>query len=642
MKPTEPASLGPVKTEVARIELPSGGLRLQNGETLPELTVAYETYGRLAPERDNAVFICHALSGDAHVAGYHDPSLPATAGWWNNMVGPGKGIDTDHYFVICANILGGCMGTTGPSSGDPRTGKPYGSTFPPITVTDIVNVHRLLVKSLGVERLAAVVGGSFGGMQAMEWAIRFPEMIDRCICIASAARLSAQALAFDIVGRKAILSDPAWQGGDYYGTGQKPASGLALARKIGHITYLSRELMAEKFGRDRKEGGVSVLDVMEEAGQPFLSDFQIESYLEHQGRKFVDRFDANSYLHITRAMDEYDLGERFGSLENAFEPLQAKMLVVALSADWLFPSEQSMEIANALLRAGKHVSYCNLHAPQGHDGFLVEVRRLSEVIKAFLPWVRSLPIHSAAGDAGAADGASPEARHERRAHDVLAGMIRPGSRVLDLGCGGGELLSELSRRCQVSGIGVDIDLDNVIQVIDRGHDVFQNDIDAGLAMIPDGAYDYAILSETMQVVHKPRFVLREIQRVARRGIVSFPNFGQWSHRLHLWTTGRMPKGGALPFEWYDTPNIHLFTLRDFVDLCREDDITILSTACLTEGWLGRALVRMGFRNLGADHVLVEIAGAADLRDPGPGEADGEPAARRCRSCDSRLPEAGAR
>ena len=251
-QPNKPGSVGLTATKTVRIDLPSGGLRLESGETLPELTVAYETYGELSSQRDNVIFICHALSGDAHVAGYQDES-EASRGWWDEMVGPGKGIDTLHYFVVCANILGGCKGTTGPSSINPRTGKPYGSAFPSITVGDIVDVHTLLLKQIGIERLAGVVGGSLGGMQVLEWAIRYPEMIDRCICVASATSLSAQALAFDIIGRKAIMYDPNWQSGDYYGTGRTPASGLSLARKIGHITYLSPEMMETKFGRDKSE-----------------------------------------------------------------------------------------------------------------------------------------------------------------------------------------------------------------------------------------------------------------------------------------------------------------------------------------------------------------------------------------------------
>ena len=584
-------TVGLTETQIVQIPLPPDGLRLESGAVLPELRVAYETYGQLTPAKDNAVFVCHALSGDAHVAGYHDLNDPTTVGWWEQMIGPGKGIDTDHYFVICANILGGCRGTTGPSSVDPRTGAPYGSQFPQITVGDIVRVHCLLLEKLEMDRLAAVIGGSFGGMQVLEWAIAYPEMIETGICIASAVSLSAQALAFDVVGRKAITYDPHWCAGDYYGKEQRPERGLSLARKIGHITYLSKDMMARKFGRAR--GGAA-------SEETFHSDFQIESYLEHQGRKFVSRFDANSYLHITRAMDEFDLLERFGSLEEAVKTIQAKMLIVALEQDWLFPCEQSQEIANALLHAGKHVSYCELDAPQGHDGFLVNIEHLAEVMRAFLPWV------GAARRERSEDMPTGNRFRPREEYVAIVNMIQRGSSVLDLGCGDGQLLSLLGRQRDVSGIGVDIDLGNVINVIDRGHDVFLKNIDGGLSIIPDDTYDYAILSETLQEVHKPRLVLEEMLRVAREGIVSFPNFGKWSHRFYLWGAGRMPKGGALPFEWFDTPNIHLFTLYDFVDLCHQDGITILDVVCMPNGPLSRLLLRLGCCNLGADRVLIRV------------------------------------
>ncbi|MDD4870562.1 MAG: homoserine O-acetyltransferase, partial [Kiritimatiellae bacterium] len=422
-------SVGLVTTQLMKIQLPAGGLKLENGGILPELNVAYETYGALSSTKDNVIFICHALSGDAHVAGYHDSSKKNVAGWWDEMVGPGKGIDTNHYLVICANILGGCKGTTGPSSINPKTGKPYGSAFPKITISDMVDVHRLLVKQLGIDHLAAVIGGSLGGMQALDWTIRHPEMIDRCICIASATSLSAQALAFDIVGRDSITSDPDWQGGDYYGTGHPPHRGLSQARKIGHITYLSPEMMTKKFGREKHNNG--------DTDSSFSTDFQVESYLDHQGDKFVDRFDANSYLHITSAIDEYDLTERFGSLEKAFGPIKGKVLVVALSSDWLFPPEQSVEIANALLHVGKKVSYCNLQAPHGHDAFLVDIKHLSEVMRAFLPWVGTIqrpPISTCLE------------------FDHIANMVRPGTRVLDLGCGDCDLLSMLTGKNNISGI----------------------------------------------------------------------------------------------------------------------------------------------------------------------------------------------
>lgn len=596
-----PGSAGVVETRIAAIALPPGGLRLERGGVLPELRVAYETYGTLAPGRDNAVFICHALTGDAHVAGRLGAS-GGPPGWWDEMIGPGKGIDTRHYFVVCANILGGCKGTTGPSSINPATGKPYGASFPPFTVNDVVAVHRLLLAHLGIERLAAVVGGSLGGMQVLAWAIRHPESIDRAVCIASAASLSAQALAFDVVGREAITADPGWRGGDYYETGTSPAQGLAQARKIGHITYLSQDMMAVKFGRGKHpHGGAAAAD----PAAAFRTDFEVERYLAHQGRKLVERFDANSYLHITRAMDEFDLVEEHGSLARALAPIQAKLLIVALSEDWLFPPEQSAALAHALVRAGKRTAYCLLHAPHGHDAFLVDIERLAEVMRAFLPWVGATPARRAA--------ARPAPAGRAREHAIIADMIRPGTRVLDLGCGDGTLLSLLAERRGTTGMGVEIDIEAIIEVIDKGHDAVQADIDAGLAMIPDKAYDYAVLSETLQVVRRPRAVLRELLRVADEGIVSFPNFGRLAHRLRLWLKGRMPKGGALPHEWYDTPNIHLFTLADFQALCREDGIRILETACIPEGRASRLLLAAGLRNLGADRVIARIAREAPAK-----------------------------
>lgn len=608
------SSAGIVRTQTVKISLPPEGFRLECGEFLPELTVAYETHGTLLPDRSNAVFICHALSGDSHVAGTLDaPDGPV--GWWDEMVGPGKGINTRLYYVICANILGGCKGTTGPSSIDPRTGKPYGSAFPRISVSDVVNVHRLLLRELGVDRLAALVGGSFGGMQVLDWVIRYPETVERCVCIASAARLSAQALAFDIVGRTAILSDPNWVRGDYYGTDRLPADGLSLARKIGHITYLSTRMMTEKFGRERREGPRERAIAADLPSARFRSSFEVENYLEHQGEKFVSRFDANSYLHITSAMDECDFAERYGSLEKAFESVRSKMLIVALSSDWLFPPEQSIELAHALLHAGKDVSYCILHAPHGHDAFLVDIQYLAEVLRAFFPWVKSLDAEAKPPppqvDGGLADAAADHTPAHRAEFQIVTEMIRPGSKVLDLGCGRGDLLTLLREKRGVSGIGVDIDIQHVIDVVDAGHNVFQGDIDGGLAMIPDGAYDYAILSETLQVVHKPRFVLREMLRVAREGVVTFPNFGKWMHRVHLGLRGRMPIGRSLPFEWYDTPNIHLFTLRDFAEVCRKDGICINEIVCIPGGLIGRILVALGLYNLGADRVIAKIERCKD-------------------------------
>jgi homoserine O-acetyltransferase len=492
--------VGKVETQVATIALPADGFTLERGGVLQSLDIAYETYGELADDGKNVVFICTALTGDAHAAGYHtDPTVDA--GWWDAMIGPGRGIDTRYYHVICANILGGCKGTTGPGSVDPETGQPYGAHFPEITVGDIVDAHCLLLQHLGILHLAAVVGGSFGGMQVLEWAIRRPEMMDRCICIATAASLSTQALAFDSVARNIIMSDPDWRDGNYYGDGSGPVKGLAQARQIGHITYLSQDIMNSRFGRERRQQDENQAEALNSP-----SEFQVNSYLEYQGQKFVDRFDANSYLHIMRAMDDFDLVARHpGGLEDTFAPVKAKMLIVAVSSDWLFPADQSKAIANALLRAKKAVSYCLLEAPHGHDAFLVDIDNLVSVVKAFLPWIGEN--HDTSDGlqpevtAGAAELAAKFATRAER--EVIATMLKPNARVLDIGCGHGDLLALLDARLGASGIGVDIDLRQVVEVINRGYDIFQEDIDGGLAMIPDGSYDCAILSETLQVVQRP-------------------------------------------------------------------------------------------------------------------------------------------
>lgn len=579
-------SVGLVQTQHLKIPLSSNGLSLKKGGFLHDLTVAYEAYGRLNEAGDNVVYICTALTGDAHVAGYHDSNDPKP-GWWDQMVGPGKGIDTDYYYVVCANILGGCMGTTGPCSINPETNKPYGSSFPEITVTDIVNVQKILLDQLGVHRLAAVVGGSFGGMQVLEWSIRYPEFVERCICIATGMSLSAQALAFDVVACDAITSDPNWAGGNYYNGANKPEWGLSHARKIGHITYLSPEIMQKKFGREKTSG---------EEGSEGSGLFQVESYLNYQGKKLVDRFDANTYLQITRAMDGYDLCEEFGSLENAFSKVKSKFLVVALSSDWLFPPEQSFELANALLRAGKHVSFCTLGAPYGHDAFLIDIEHLAEAVRAFLPWIGRV-----------SDNIK---QPETAEFNVITNRIRQGARVLDLGCGNGNLLSLLSSLKGTIGVGVDKDLRNVIDVINRGHDVYQGNLDDELSLFPDHSYDYAILSSTIQQVSNPQAVLHEMTRIAAEGIVTFPNFANWRNRMVFGLSGRMPKNEALPYEWYNTPNIHLATRNDFIDLCRNEGLKILELVCLpADGWFDRLLLSLNYCNLGAMRVIARITRA---------------------------------
>lgn len=368
--------VGIVETKTWRFAEPPDELVLRSGVKFGPIDVAYETYGELSPERDNAVFICHALSGDAHVAGRHSAE-DDKGGWWETMVGPGKGIDTDRYFVICANCIGGCKGSTGPSSVNPATGEPYGLDFPMVTISDMVEVqHRLITEQLGIDRLLGVTGGSMGGMQVLQWAIDHPDMLVSAIPIATTSKLDAQGIAFDEVGRQAIYSDPDWRDGSYY-DGRPPKRGLAVARMIGHITYLSERSMRERFGRslqDRDEVGYDF-------GPP---DFQVESYLRYKGGAFVERFDANSYLYITKAMDYFDLATDAGSLVEAFSGVRSRFLVISYSGDWLFPTHQSKEIVRALQANGVETTFCELQSEYGHDAFLLEDEDLVGLISSFL------------------------------------------------------------------------------------------------------------------------------------------------------------------------------------------------------------------------------------------------------------------
>ncbi len=348
------------------------------GAEIPEFTLRYETYGQLNAAHTNAIFICHALSGDHHCAGRHAPE-DRKPGWWDNIIGPGKPFDTRKYFVICANGLGGCRGSTGPSSPNPRTGRRYNLDFPALTIRDVVRAHARLVKHLGVESLAAVVGGSMGGMMALQWAIDFPEMVRGVISMATTARQSAQAIAFNAVGRSAIMQDPAWNQGDYEAD-KGPNVGLAVARMMAHITYLSNKSLDSKFGRAKRETGGNSGD----APGHFDVEFEVESYLQHQGQSFVNRFDANTYLYFTKALDRFDLHGPDGPLEDAFKPMTARALVVGFTSDWLFPKEQNQEIAQAMLRAGKRATYAEVTSDLGHDSFLLNSPDLYALLRAFL------------------------------------------------------------------------------------------------------------------------------------------------------------------------------------------------------------------------------------------------------------------
>ncbi len=382
--PDSPGSVGWTHARTIRLADAGNPLPLEIGGSIAPVDVEYETYGRLSPAKDNVILVCHALSGDAHVAGW-DADAERTGrtwrlrrpGWWDAVVGPGKALDTERYFLLCSNVLGSCYGTTGPASINPATGRPYGLDFPLVTVSDWVQLQARLLDALGIGELYAVIGGSLGGQQAIEWALAFPERVRKCVVLAASARLSAQGLGFNAVGRHAVMHDDDFRGGHYYGHAA-PQDGLAAARMLAHITYLSGKGMDARFGRRLQEGA--------RARSGFEAEFQVESYLDHQGRAFVERFDANSYLYITRAMDYYDAAARWGGgdLAAACARIRAEVLTVSFSSDWLYPPEECREFALAVMRNRIPVTYLNVRSDYGHDAFLVEAPTVERILRGFL------------------------------------------------------------------------------------------------------------------------------------------------------------------------------------------------------------------------------------------------------------------
>ena len=390
---TAAGSVGTVETQFLDLPRP---LDLDCGRTLHPVRIAYETYGTLSPLRDNVILVCHALSGDAHAAGYARTPPPESArdgfgaeerdgrdgrglGWWDGMIGPGKAFDTTRFFVVSTNLLAGCRGTTGPSSTNPETGRPYGSDFPVITVADMVRAERAFLDEMGIARLAAVAGGSLGGMQALEWAVSYPDQVDAIVAIASTHALQSQGVAWNAIARSSIMADPDWQGGHYYGTGRAPLAGMGVARMVGHITYLSAKSLDDKFGRRLQFAD----DIRYTIAEP---EFQIENYLRHQAQSFVKRFDANTYLYTSRALTYFDLARQYGGgrLVDALGTVRARTLLIAFSSDWLYPPSGSEELAEALCARHKDVELHVIDAPYGHDCFLLEEARQTPMIQRFL------------------------------------------------------------------------------------------------------------------------------------------------------------------------------------------------------------------------------------------------------------------
>ncbi len=531
-----------------------GPFPLERGGELDGVTVCFETFGELDAQRANAVLVCHAISGDSHVTRHADGDAP---GWWEAMVGRGRPIDTDRYFVICANVLGGCRGSTGPNFMDPASGRPYGADFPVITVADMVHAQALLLDHLGIEVLRAVIGASLGGFQALAWATTHPSRVRGCVAVATSPRLTAQGLAFDVVGRNAIRRDPNFADGQYYG-GPQPETGLAIARMLAHITYLSGESMERKFDSTR----LQPRDIATE----FEKNFSVGSYLAHQGHKFVERFDANSYITLSTAMDLFDIGATMAELRSSLHAAQCRWLLVSFTSDWLYPPEQSRRIVDALVAEGKPVSYVDIACDSGHDAFL-----LDDVIRTYGPTVRSFLDHLGASPAtvGAATSSTQESatsifHGQRLDHDQIAELVPAGASVVDIGCGDGALLALLRQRGARELAGVELDPAAVAACVERGLDVIQADVQAGLTAFASGRFDVAILSQTLQSVADVSGVLDELVRVARRAVVSFPNFAHAPMREMFYREGRLPKEpGLYAYDWYDTPNRRFPSILDF-------------------------------------------------------------------------------
>ena len=523
---------------------------LENG-SLEGFELKYETYGKLNTGKDNAILICHALTGDHHVAGVYSEK-DKKPGWWNHMVGPNKPIDTNKFFVICSNCLGGCRGSTGPSSKN-ESGNPYGANFPDITIKDMVRAQKLLIEYLSVEKLFAVVGGSMGGMQALQWIVAFPDFSKKAIIIAATAQHTVQTIAFNEAGRRSIRGDSEWENGNYKEKG--PVGGLTVARMMAHITYLSDQGMEQKFGKAKR------LD----EGEDF--EFSVQRYLDYQGEKFIKRFDANSYLKLTEALDRFDLvGDK--GLKESLRDVNAETLVIAFSSDWLYTPDQNKKIALALNALGKPASYLQIEDMHGHDSFLINSSVFLKSIELFLHGSDKDSESHHADD----DFRKLKNRYEvKREADfkVIDQWVENGSNVLDLGCGYGHLLDHLINTKNVSGLGFDLDLNKAISCISKKVPVYQEDIRKGLSQFADNSFDWVIFSRMVEELPEPGLVLDEALRVGKRVAVSFVNHGYWRNRLNFLIEGKRVCNEVYPHQWESSHLSNHFSVNEFESYCRK-------------------------------------------------------------------------
>ena len=550
-----------------------------------DYTLVYETYGTLDAERSNAVLVCHALNASHHVAGTYE-GQPRSEGWWDNLVGPGKPLDTDRFFVIGVNNLGSCFGSTGPMHLNPATGRAWGADFPVVTVEDWVDAQARLMDALGIERLAAVLGGSLGGMQALDWSLRYPERLRHCIAVATAPNLSAQNIAFNEVARRAIVTDPDFHGGHFYEHGTLPRRGPARGAhdRPHHLPERRRDggqVRARAPGRRARLQHAG--DRVPDRGLPAPPGRQVQRVLRRQHLP-ADHARARLLRPGARTWRRPDA--------RSSPPPRCKFQLVSFTTDWRFSPARSREIVKALLDNRLDVSYAEIEAPHGHDAFLLDDPRYHAVLRACFERIaldagrcgrsvdaHPIPLPSPRAARAWHDGAGMS---DRKDMELIAELVPPGSRVLDLGCGSGELLAHLRDARQCSGYGIEIADANVLACVQRGVNVIQLNLEEGLAMFADQSFDVVLQLDTMQHLRNTESMLRETARVGRVGIVSFPNFAHWPNRLHV-LAGRMPVTKVLPYQWYDTPNIRVGTYADFEVLARKDGLRILDAFGIERG-----------------------------------------------------------
>jgi homoserine O-acetyltransferase len=525
---------------------------LSGGGTLDGFQLRYECYGKLNETKDNAIYICHALTGDHHVAGVYDAN-DSKPGWWNHVVGPGKPIDTNYFFVISSNCLGGCRGSTGPSSELPDgSGRQYGPSFPDLSIQDMIRAQRALIDHLNITALHAVVGGSMGGMQVLQWIVEYPGFAQNAIIIAATAQHSVQTIAFNEAGRRSIMGDVEWNGGEYEKS-LGPEQGLSVARMMAHITYLSDVGMEEKFGGDRRLDNTNDFE------------FSVQGYLDYQGRKFIDRFDANSYLKLTEALDRFDLVGEHG-LSHAVADVDTRTLVIAFSSDWLYTPAQNKQIVDGLLKAGKDASYIEIDHSHGHDSFLIDSGPFLQTLDVFLQ-----PERNENSEILKPDGF----RKLKNRYDVkkeadfraIDNWVSSEDKVLDLGCGRGLLLEHLSDVKKVRGLGVDWELNNGISCVARKVPIYQEEILQVLGNCEDESFDWVIFSRMVESLPEPGEILKQALRVGKKVAVSFVNHGYWRNRLNFLFRGKRVCNEVYPHQWESSHLSNHFSVDEFEAFC---------------------------------------------------------------------------